>query len=140
MPDARPLDQGKPRDEDTEGGDQPADKSLINRRLSLRSQLCAASDYSRRRRSRRTDSPVASKPLTANIRASGESPCAGGACRYCFGAPTSGGGVSERARALTPSSRIRSALSYQASAAAEFDASLKPFSKRAPSLRVEPNA
>src|SRR5271166_3247273 len=70
MPDARPLDQGKPRDEDTEGGDQPADKSLINRRLSLRSQLCAASDYSRRRRSRRTDSPVASKPLTANIRAS----------------------------------------------------------------------
>jgi hypothetical protein len=33
---------GKPRDEDTEGGNQPADKSLINRRLSLRSQLCAA--------------------------------------------------------------------------------------------------
>ena len=41
-PDARPLDRGKPRDEDTEGGSQPADKSLINRRLSLRSQLCAA--------------------------------------------------------------------------------------------------
>ena len=41
-PDARPLDRGKPRDEDTEGGNQPADKSLINRRLSLRSQLCAA--------------------------------------------------------------------------------------------------
>ena len=41
-PDARPLDRGKPRDEDTEGGKQPADKSLINRRLSLRSQLCAA--------------------------------------------------------------------------------------------------
>jgi hypothetical protein len=36
-PDARPLDRGKPRDEDTEGGNQPADKSLINRRLSLRS-------------------------------------------------------------------------------------------------------
>jgi hypothetical protein len=29
-------------DEDTEGGNQPADKSLINRRLSLRPQLCAA--------------------------------------------------------------------------------------------------
>ena len=41
-PDVRPLDRGKPRDEDTEGGKQPADKSLINRRLSLRSQLCAA--------------------------------------------------------------------------------------------------
>jgi hypothetical protein len=40
-PDARPLDRGKPRDEDTEGGHQPAHKSLINRRLSLRSQLCA---------------------------------------------------------------------------------------------------
>jgi hypothetical protein len=40
-PDARPLDRGKPRDEDTEGGNQSADKSLINRRLSLRSQLCA---------------------------------------------------------------------------------------------------
>jgi len=40
--DARPLDRGKPRYEDTEGGNQPADKSLINRRLSLRSQLCAA--------------------------------------------------------------------------------------------------
>jgi hypothetical protein len=40
--DARPLDRGKPRDVDTEGGNQPADKSLINRRLSLRSQLCAA--------------------------------------------------------------------------------------------------
>ena len=41
-PDARPLDRGKPRDEDTEGGSQPADKSLINRRLSLHSQPCAA--------------------------------------------------------------------------------------------------
>jgi hypothetical protein len=41
-PDARPLDRGKPRDEDTEGGNQPADKSLINRRLSLYSQPCAA--------------------------------------------------------------------------------------------------
>jgi hypothetical protein len=44
-PDARPLDRGKPRDEDTEGGKQPADKSLINRRLSLRSQLCAATTF-----------------------------------------------------------------------------------------------
>ena len=43
MPDARPLDRGKPRDEDTEGGAQPADKSLINRRLSLHPQPCAAS-------------------------------------------------------------------------------------------------
>src|SRR5262249_27789220 len=33
QPDARPLDRGKPRDEDTEGGTQAADKSLINRRL-----------------------------------------------------------------------------------------------------------
>src|SRR5579859_303185 len=33
-PDARPLDRGKPRDENTEGGTQPADKSLIDRRLS----------------------------------------------------------------------------------------------------------
>ena len=41
-PDARPLDRGKPRDEDMEGGNQPADKSLINRRLSLHSQPCAA--------------------------------------------------------------------------------------------------
>ena len=41
-PDARPLDRGKPRDEDTEGGSQPADKSLINRRLWLHSQPCAA--------------------------------------------------------------------------------------------------
>ena len=41
-PDARPLDRGKPRDEDTEGSNQPADKSLINRRLSLHSQPCAA--------------------------------------------------------------------------------------------------
>jgi len=40
-PDARPLDRGKPRDEDTEGGNQPADKSLINRRLSLHSPPCA---------------------------------------------------------------------------------------------------
>jgi hypothetical protein len=44
-PDARPLDQGKPRDEDTEGGNQPAHKSLINRRFSLRSQLCAATAF-----------------------------------------------------------------------------------------------
>jgi hypothetical protein len=36
-PDARPLDRGKPRDEDTEGGSQ-----LINRRLSLHSLPCAA--------------------------------------------------------------------------------------------------
>ncbi len=33
-PDARPLDREKPRDENTEGGTQPADKSLIDRRLS----------------------------------------------------------------------------------------------------------
>ena len=32
-PDARPLDRGQPRDESTEGGIQPADESLINRRL-----------------------------------------------------------------------------------------------------------
>ena len=44
-PDARPLDRGKPRDEDTEGGNQSADKSLINRRLKLRSQLCAAKAF-----------------------------------------------------------------------------------------------
>jgi transposase len=43
LPDARPLDRGKPRDEDTEGGTQPADKSLINRRLKLHLQPCAAS-------------------------------------------------------------------------------------------------
>jgi hypothetical protein len=48
-PDARPLDRGKPRDEDTEGGYQPADKSLINRRLSLHSQPCAAMAYLTRR-------------------------------------------------------------------------------------------
>jgi hypothetical protein len=41
-PDARPLDRGKLRDEDTEGGNQPTDKSLINRRISLHSQPCAA--------------------------------------------------------------------------------------------------
>ena len=45
VPDARPLDRGKPRDVDTEGGNQPADKSLINRRLKLRSQLCAAPPF-----------------------------------------------------------------------------------------------
>ena len=63
-PDARPLDRGKPRDEDTEGGNQPADKSLINRRLSLRSQLCAAPAYSCRRLSRRSERSIASEPLT----------------------------------------------------------------------------
>jgi len=31
--DVRSLDGGKPRDEDTEGGNQLADKSLIDRRL-----------------------------------------------------------------------------------------------------------
>jgi len=41
-PDARPLDRGSPETQYTEGGNQPADKSLINLRLSLRSQLCAA--------------------------------------------------------------------------------------------------
>src|SRR5262245_51555244 len=38
----RHLERGKPRDVDTEGGTQPADKSLINRRLSLHLQPCAA--------------------------------------------------------------------------------------------------
>ena len=66
--DARPLDRGKPRDEDTEGGNQPADKSLINRRLSLRSQLCAAHTFSCRRPFRRAERSTASPPLTANIR------------------------------------------------------------------------
>ena len=33
MPDAHPLDRGKPRDGSTEGGIQPADESLIDRRL-----------------------------------------------------------------------------------------------------------
>src|SRR6202040_3884743 len=42
-PDTRPLDRGKPQDEDTEGGTQPADKSLINRRLQPHPQPCAAS-------------------------------------------------------------------------------------------------
>ena len=42
VPDVPPLERGKPRDEDTEGGNQPADKSLMNRRLSLHSQPCAA--------------------------------------------------------------------------------------------------
>ena len=37
------LDRGKPRDEHTEGGNQPADKSLINRRLPPHPQPCAAS-------------------------------------------------------------------------------------------------
>jgi hypothetical protein len=82
-----PLDRGKPRDEDTEGGNQPADKSLINRRLKLRSQLCAVSAYSCRRLSRRTERSTASECLTANIRAN--SPC-----RYC-----------PRKRARTRSSR-----------------------------------
>jgi len=48
-PDARPLDRGKPRDEDTECGNQPADKSLINRRLSLHSQPCTANVLTGRR-------------------------------------------------------------------------------------------
>src|SRR5262249_55962935 len=40
-PDARPSDKDQPRDEDTEGG-KPADKSLINRRLSAPSPaLCS---------------------------------------------------------------------------------------------------
>ena len=41
-PDAHPLDRGKLRDEHTECGSQPADKSLINRRLPPHLQLCAA--------------------------------------------------------------------------------------------------
>ena len=43
LPDARPLQtEESPEIEDTEGGSQPADKSLINRRLSRHSQPCAA--------------------------------------------------------------------------------------------------
>ena len=41
--DARPLDRGKPRDESTEGGNQPADKSLINRRLNAPSPTLRSS-------------------------------------------------------------------------------------------------
>jgi hypothetical protein len=69
LPDARPLDSGKPRDEDTEGGNQSADKSLINRRLSLHSQPCAAIAFL-------ADGHLAERALnrasllTANIRAS----------------------------------------------------------------------
>ena len=44
--DARPLDRGKLRDENTEGGSQPADKSLINRRLSLHREASFDSDGS----------------------------------------------------------------------------------------------
>ena len=66
-PDARPLDRGKPRDEDTEGGNQPADKSLINRRLSLRSQLCAAEAFSPTA-FRRPGAQPRLRLLTANIR------------------------------------------------------------------------
>jgi hypothetical protein len=66
-PDARHLDRGKPRDEDTEGGNQPADKSLINRRLSLRSQLCAAKAFLADGVPRRGRS-TAPRLLTANIR------------------------------------------------------------------------
>jgi hypothetical protein len=68
LPDARPLDSGKPRDEDTED-DQSADKSLINRRLSLHSQPCAAIAFL-------ADGHLAERALnrasllTANIRAS----------------------------------------------------------------------
>jgi hypothetical protein len=51
----------------TEGGNQPADKSLINRRLSLRSQLCAAKAYSHRRRAPcRVGAQPRLPPLTAN--------------------------------------------------------------------------
>jgi hypothetical protein len=67
-PDARPLDRGKPRDVDTEGGNQPADKSLIDRRLSLRSRLCAAMAYSCRRLSNRSGVRWRPTPLTAKIR------------------------------------------------------------------------
>ena len=62
---ARPR---KARDEDTEGGNQHADKSLINRRLSLRSQRCAAMAFPRRRPSRRSGRSTAPHLLTANIR------------------------------------------------------------------------
>ena len=66
-PDARPLDRGKPRDENTEGGNQPADKSLINRRLSLRSQLCAAKAFLPTAYTP-TGRSTAPSLLTANIR------------------------------------------------------------------------
>src|SRR5262249_40275586 len=48
-PDARPLDRGKPRDESTEGGSQPADKSLIDRRLNAPSPTLRSSTSSHRR-------------------------------------------------------------------------------------------
>jgi len=67
-PDAHPLDRGKPRDEDTQGGTQPADKSLINRRLSLRSQHCAAIPFSPALPPHGRS--IAPHLLTANIRAS----------------------------------------------------------------------
>ncbi len=62
-----PVRPGKPRDEDTEGGNQPADKSLINGRLSLGSQLCAAKP-SAPTATRPRGFSTASSPLTANIR------------------------------------------------------------------------
>jgi hypothetical protein len=64
--DARPLDRGKPRDENTEGGSQPADKSLINRRLSLHLQPCAASiTFTAHQKSRSNNH---ASLLTGNIR------------------------------------------------------------------------
>ena len=45
-PDDPPLDRGQPRDEDTEGGTQPGDESLINRRhCALPPGSCAAPVY-----------------------------------------------------------------------------------------------
>jgi hypothetical protein len=66
-PDARPLDLGKPWDEDTEGGNQPADKSLINRRLSLHPRSCTATVLLAEGRfaERRSNAP---NFVTANIR------------------------------------------------------------------------
>ena len=66
-------DRGKPRDEDTEGGNQPADKSLIIRRLSLRSQLCAAKAFLTDGFAP-TGGSTAPRLLTANIRARRSSP------------------------------------------------------------------
>jgi hypothetical protein len=76
-PDARPLDRGKPRDEDTEGGSQPADKSLINRRLSLRSQRCAALPIL-------ADGPLAARTLNRASPLGGEHKRVGGCPDSCW--------------------------------------------------------
>jgi hypothetical protein len=80
-PNARPLDRGKPRDEDTEGGNHPADKSVINRHLS---QSCAtiASFAGGLLPNGRSTAPHL---LTANIRElSGDRPIALAPRSFCF--------------------------------------------------------